>query len=92
VIEANAHGTPAIGYDIPGLRDSIKHMRTGILVPYGDIETMAKAMIMLSEDEEFWKKMTERALEWAKQFSWERSAEEFERIVFRAVLNKPTKQ
>jgi glycosyltransferase involved in cell wall biosynthesis len=33
VTEANAMGTPAIGYDdVPGLRDSIRHGETGITI------------------------------------------------------------
>ncbi len=32
VTEANALGTPAVGYDVPGLRDSIRHAKTGINV------------------------------------------------------------
>ena len=32
VTEANAMGTPAIGYDVHGLRDSIRHGETGIIV------------------------------------------------------------
>ena len=30
--EANALGMPAIGYDVPGLRDSIRYDETGINV------------------------------------------------------------
>ena len=81
VIEANAHATPAIGYNVPGLKDSIKHLRTGILVPFGNIEAMAKTMIMLVENEELWRKMAENALRWAKRFSWDKSAEKFEKIL-----------
>lgn len=33
VLEAFAHGRPAIGYDVPGIRDVIDHGRTGYLVP-----------------------------------------------------------
>jgi len=86
VIEANAHGTPAIGYDVPGLRDSIRHMKTGMLVPYGDIKAMAKAMITLNERQELWRKMAENALQWARQFSWDKSVEKFEEIVSYIVL------
>src|SRR5207253_2516798 len=32
VTEANSFGTPAIGYDVPGLRDSIRNLETGVLV------------------------------------------------------------
>ena len=40
VTQANAMGTPAIGYDVPGLRDSTRYDETGINVieksPGGD--------------------------------------------------------
>jgi len=81
IVEANAHGTPAIGYDVPGLRDSIRHVETGILVPYGDVKAIAKAMTTLSENQELWRKMAENALQWARQFSWDKSAEKFEEII-----------
>ncbi|RLI44528.1 glycosyltransferase family 1 protein, partial [Candidatus Bathyarchaeota archaeon] len=32
IVEANACGTPAVAYNILGIRDSIEHMKTGILV------------------------------------------------------------
>mgnify|MGYP000088289087 CR=1 FL=1 len=81
IIEAAACKTPAIGYDVPGLRDSIKHMKTGILVPYGDIKALAKAMTMLVEDQKLWSKLAGNTLNWAKQFSWDKSAEEFTKVI-----------
>jgi len=81
ITEAAACKTPAIGYDVPGLRDSIRHMKTGILVPYGDIKAIAKAMTTLAENQELWRKMAEHALQWARQFSWDKSAEKFEKII-----------
>ena len=35
VLEANTLGTPAVAYDVPGLRDSVRDGRTGWLVPAG---------------------------------------------------------
>ena len=81
IIEAAACGTPAIGYDVPGLRDSIRHMETGILVPYGGIKALAKAMTMLVEDQKLWSKLAGNTLNWAKQFSWDKSAEEFTKVI-----------
>lgn len=81
VIEANAHGTPAIGYNVPGLRDSIKHMETGILVPFGNIKMMAKAIITLKKNYTLWQKLAKNSLRWAERFSWDQSASKFEKII-----------
>jgi|Deesub1362B_J571_1020462.scaffolds.fasta_scaffold00502_9 glycosyltransferase involved in cell wall biosynthesis len=81
VTQANACATPAVGYDIPGLRDSIKHRYNGLLVESGDIHAFAEAMIKVLIDDELRKKLSNNALEWAKQFSWDKSAEEFERVI-----------
>ena len=83
VIEANAHGTPAIGYNVPGLRDSIKHLDTGILVPYGDIRAMAKALLALYDDIALWKRLAKNCLNWARMFSWDTSADKFEKILLK---------
>src|SRR5919107_3651321 len=50
VTEANAMGTPAIGYDVPGLRDSIRHGETGITIKGGSPEAMAQQAISLLRD------------------------------------------
>jgi len=81
ITEAAACRTPAVAYDVLGLRDSVRHMETGILVSYGDIKTFAKAAIMLAEDRELWRKLAENALNWAKQFDWNKSAERFIKVI-----------
>ncbi len=80
VTDANALGTPAVGYDIPGLRDSIKHGHNGLLVKPNP-EALAEAIIKVLKNEKLRKKLSKNAIEWAKQFSWDRSAEEFEKII-----------
>jgi glycosyltransferase involved in cell wall biosynthesis len=73
-LEANACGTPAIAYDVSGLRDSIKHGKTGLLVESGNIKALSEAIITILEDEELREKLSENALEYSKQFSWDKSA------------------
>ncbi|RLF27652.1 MAG: glycosyltransferase family 1 protein [Thermoplasmata archaeon] len=83
VIEANAMGTPAIGYDIPGLRDSIRDGETGILCR-PTIESMAEKIRVISEDEDLREKLSKNALKWSKNFSWDKSSERFFEILRKA--------
>ncbi|WP_297512629.1 glycosyltransferase family 4 protein [Thermococcus sp.] len=80
VIEANALGTPAIGYNVPGLRDSIQDGYNGLLCEPNP-QAMAEKIRLLYEDEELRIKLSENALEWARRFNWDYSAERFERIL-----------
>ena len=80
VTDANALGTPAVGYNIPGLRDSIKHGYNGLLVD-SNPEALADGIIKLIEDDDLRKRLSRNAIEWAKQFSWDKSAEEFKKVI-----------
>ncbi len=46
-IEAMAVGTPVVATDVGGLRETIHHGETGLLVPYGDVNPLASAMLKL---------------------------------------------
>lgn len=81
VTEANSQGTIAIGYDVPGLRDSIKHKQTGLLVSAGNIEALAKAIIDVLNDKKTLRKMMKNALEWVKRFNWNVTTEKFHEII-----------
>jgi len=85
VIEANALETPVVGYRVPGLVDSIKDGYNGLLVEDGDIEKLAVTLVNLLKNDNLRKKLSKNAIEWAKQFSWDRSAEEFERVLERVL-------
>ena len=80
VTEANAMGTPAIGYNIPGLRDSIRDCETGLLCEPKP-EAMAEKAIELLQDEMLLEKLSRNALEWSRNFNWDKSAENFLRII-----------
>jgi|SRR5215212_8923829 len=81
VTEANAMGTPAIGYDVHGLRDSIIHGKTGITIKERSPKSMAQQSILLLRDSERLSKYSINALEFSKQFSWDKTANLFEKIV-----------
>jgi glycosyltransferase involved in cell wall biosynthesis len=81
VTEANAMGTPAIGYDVHGLRDSIRHRETGITIKERSPEAMAQQAIWLLRDSERLFNYSRNALEFAKQFSWDNTADLFQKVV-----------
>jgi glycosyltransferase involved in cell wall biosynthesis len=81
VIEANALGTLCVAYDAAGLRDSIRNGETGLLVRNGDVETLANAIIRILSDGELREKLSRNAIEWAGRFSWDKTAEEFMRVI-----------
>lgn len=82
VTDANALGTPAVGYDIPGLRDSIKNGKNGLLVR-PDPASMARAIDALLSDELMRDSLTAGALTWSKSFDWDKSARWFEEIIMK---------
>ncbi len=81
VLEANACGTPAIGYNVHGLRDSIKNGINGYLVEDGDIESMAEQAGELLENEKELQGMGKSAKEYSKEFSWDKSSEQLSRFL-----------
>jgi glycosyltransferase involved in cell wall biosynthesis len=81
VVEAAALGTPCVAYDVAGLRDSVRDGVTGLLVPSGDVEALAKAIIGVLSDDGLKERLSRNALRWARGFSWDKSAEEFLKVI-----------
>jgi glycosyltransferase involved in cell wall biosynthesis len=69
VIESNLHGTPAIGFKVTGLTESIKNGKTGLLAK--DKADMIKKINKVLSDKPYREKMGENARKWAKTFSWD---------------------
>ena len=86
VLEAASCKTPTIAYNVLGLRDSIKHMETGILVPSGHIGALAEAITMLIQNRGFWRKLAENSFNYAKLYNWNKSAEKFVKVLEGIVL------
>jgi len=86
VLEAAACRTPAVAYNVPGLRDSVKHMETGVLVEPGNIKALAEAIIHLLKDDELRNRLAENAYRYAQNFSWDDTAAKFLEVIGK-VLN-----
>lgn len=81
VLEANACGTPAVGSDVKGLRDSIRNGETGWLVDGTDPVDFADRVRDLLENDETRTRFGRRAREWAESHSWEASVDDLERLL-----------
>ena len=80
VIEANALGVPVVATDAPGLRDSVRHDETGLLVsddaPGSFSERLARAISDLLGDDARLARLSSGGLDWSQQFDWDVAARE----------------
>ena len=85
VIEANACGVPVVAARVPGLRDAVVDGETGVLVPLGDREAMARALIDLLHDRERRERLAGNAVARSRLYTWENTARETLRLIRRSV-------
>jgi len=74
VTEANALGTPAVVYDVPGLRDSTRNGETGVVCKGNTPQALAQAITRLHADPARYAWLRARAWEVAREASWDRTA------------------
>ncbi len=81
IIEANAAGTTVIASDVPGLRDSVNNPHSGLLVTWDNEEKWINATVSVLTDKKQRNHLEEVAKGWAKEFSWEVSAEKLSILI-----------
>jgi glycosyltransferase involved in cell wall biosynthesis len=81
IIEANALGTPCVGYDVPGLRDSINNGKTGFLAKNDNIENLSEKILDILTNNELRNKISRNSLEHSQNFNWDKTAEMILKII-----------
>lgn len=81
LIEAMALGVPCVSYSCAGPREIIKHNEDGILVPEGDIQSLAEGMMELMEDIEKRKLLGKVAKKNAQRYSTEETGKKWIDII-----------
>lgn len=76
-LEAGACGKPSIGAIAGGVPDAIIHNKTGLLVPEGNIEETAKAILALLKSDELAKRLGEAGREYSRNHDWSIVGERF---------------
>lgn len=80
VTEAASQGTPAVVYDVPGLRDSVRHNQTG-MVTAEEPSAMAKAIAELLSDKPKYQTLRKNAWEWSKHINFDQSYKDLKRAL-----------
>jgi glycosyltransferase involved in cell wall biosynthesis len=81
VTEANSQGTPAVVYDVDGLRDSCKDELTGIVLKNNSPESLAENIIKLIKDKNLYQKYRYNAWEDSQKYNYQNSYKVFKSII-----------
>jgi glycosyltransferase involved in cell wall biosynthesis len=81
VTESNAMGTPVVAYNVPGLRDSVIDGKTGVLVKDNSPKDLANSSVALLTNRDLLKKYSNNALAFSTQFSWDKTASAFDKLI-----------
>jgi glycosyltransferase involved in cell wall biosynthesis len=92
ITEANVLGTPAITYNVAGFCDAIDNGKSGFLTEENNPESMGREIVARLKDQGNYKKLQKDAYEWSKQFSWDTSAEQMEKLIADAIKNQRVKK
>ena len=79
VTEAASQGTPAVVYDVDGLRDSVKDKTTGI-VTKPTPAALAHGIVHLLSDDVFYRALQKQAWGWSTQITFDQSYQDFKYI------------
>lgn len=81
VVEAASQATPAVVYNVAGLRDSVKNGKTGIVVAKNTPGEMANESLKLLKDKKKYLNFQKNSLLWAKSLTWKRATEQSLKLI-----------
>ena len=85
VTEAGACGCPVIANNAPGLKDSVRVGKNGMLYDFGDTISLVKCTKELLNSTELQKQLQKGGIEWTKQFTWSNAADQTEDLLERVI-------
>jgi glycosyltransferase involved in cell wall biosynthesis len=81
VTESNSQGTPAIVYNVDGLRDSVRNNETGLISINNTPESLAIAIVFLFHDADNYARIQKNAWEWSKEITFENGYDQFKKSI-----------
>ncbi|HEX7963485.1 MAG TPA: glycosyltransferase family 4 protein [Candidatus Saccharimonadales bacterium] len=80
VTEAASQGTPAVVYNVDGLRDSVRDNKTGLVVPPYTL-ALANGIVKLCGDRTFYRHVRQSAWRWSKHLNFDKSYQDFKQVL-----------
>jgi glycosyltransferase involved in cell wall biosynthesis len=80
IVEACAMGLPVVATSVGGIRDLLTDRETGLLVPDGEVEAMAQAVLRLVDQPELASRLSENGRRLAERSSWLRVRPQWEAV------------
>lgn len=82
VTEANSQGTPVVGYDVDGLRDSILNQKTGVVASPPTPQKLSEGIVaMFTQSPKDYRAMQQAAWEDSKKYTFEACYQDFLRTI-----------
>jgi glycosyltransferase involved in cell wall biosynthesis len=82
ITEANSQGTPAIVYNVDGLRDAVKNKQTGLVCVQNTPVNLATNIVNLLDDQEKYQSFRTNAWEWSKEINFANSYKQFITVIY----------
>jgi D-inositol-3-phosphate glycosyltransferase len=79
-LEAMACGTPVIASEVGGLAYLVRDGETGFTIPDQEPDMLCEKISWLLNDEHLHAKMSQRAVEYAQDYAWEKIAEQIQGV------------
>lgn len=77
VTEAASQGTPAVVYDVDGLRDSVRNGKTGVVCRANTPTDLAQHIVAVLSDESYYQLLRKNAWQWSKSINFETCYQQF---------------
>ena len=78
IIEAASAGTPTVAFKVPGVSDSVENGLNGITVENCNRQSLTEAALEILRNPEKW---WSSSVEVAKKYSWDKTAESWEKLI-----------
>jgi glycosyltransferase involved in cell wall biosynthesis len=86
ILEALACGVPVVSTNVGGVPYLVQHEKTALLVPPGDVDAMAKAVIRLIEDPDLADHLVASGLAEIEQYTWPNVREKLQSVYTDALM------